>query len=188
MQSLNLQAKNYLISQQEKELDHLAATLSAWIVIESSADLDDTTHCIFGRWAVSYQNVINYIFDRGMFIQDLYTNKLSAELQAQVTRIVGNFIVQVVDSIIDIQAECDSANLASENLPPTLPHKLIKLPTCEFTSIIVNHVEHFKKFWSEEMIDELERQHYRLLLEYQRDIALKSALDKCDSITSFEIG
>ena len=80
-----LQAKNLLISQQEKELDHLAATLSAWIVIESSADLDDTTHCIFGRWAVSYQNVINYIFDRGMFIQDLYTNKLSTELQAQVT-------------------------------------------------------------------------------------------------------
>src|SRR5437667_9162955 len=113
-----LQAKNLLISQQEKELDHLAATLSAWIVIESSADLDDTTHCIFGRWAVSYQNVINYIFDRGMFIQDLYTNKLSIELQAQVTRIVGKFVMQVIEGITDIQAERDSANFASENLPP----------------------------------------------------------------------
>ena len=96
--------------------------------------------------------------------------------------------MQVVDGITDIQAERDSVNLASENLPPTLPHELIKLPTCEFTSIIFNHVDHLKQFWSEEMIDKLERQHYHLLLEYQLDIALKSALDECDSITSFEIG
>ena len=91
--------------------------------------------------------------------------------------------MQVVDGITDIQAERDSVNLASENLPPTLPHELIKLPTCEFTSIIFNHVDHLKQFWSEEMIDKLERQHYHLLLEYQLDIALKSALDECDSIT-----
>ena len=89
----------------------------------------------------------------------------------------------------NIQAERNTANLpSSENLPPVLPHELIKLPACQFTSIIIEHLDLLKQFWSEEMIDELERQHYRLLLEYQCDIALKSALDECDSITSFEIG
>src|SRR5436190_21324760 len=45
-----LQAKNLLISQQRQELDHLSATLSTSIVIEScNAGFDNNTHYIFGR-------------------------------------------------------------------------------------------------------------------------------------------
>ena len=74
-----LQVKNLLISQQKKRVGHLSATLSAWIVIElNSADFDNSTHYISGRWAVNYQNVINYIFDRGIFIQNIYLNNCNS--------------------------------------------------------------------------------------------------------------
>ena len=78
-----------------------------------------------------------YIFDRWIFIQDLY-NKLSIELQAQVTVIVSKLVIKIIDSIANIQAERNSDNLpSSENLPLVLLHELIKLPTRQFTSIIV---------------------------------------------------
>jgi hypothetical protein len=184
-----LQAKNLLVSQQRQELDHLSATLSTWIVIEScNAGFDNNTHYIFGRWAVSYQNIINYIFDRGIFIQDIY-NTLSIELQAQVSTIVSKLVIEIVDGIANIQAERNSDNLpSSDNLPPVLPHKLVKLPTRQFTSIVVEHLDRLKQFWGEEAVDTLERQHQYLLIEYQRDTTLQSALDNCNGHTSFETG
>jgi len=186
---IKLQAEKLLISQQRQELDHLSATLSAWIVIEpNDVELHNaTSHYISGRWAVSYQNVVNYIFDRGIFIQDIY-NGLSVELQAQVITIVSKLVIGIVDGIVDIQAERDSTNLPSaEQFPPVLPHELIKLPTREFTSIVVQHLDRLKQFWSEKMIDILEREHQQLLIKYQRDTTLKSAIDNCDNSTSFEV-
>ena len=102
-----LQAKNLLVSQQRQELDHLSTILSAWIVIEwTNAGFDNNTHYyISGRWAVSYRNIINYIFDRWIVIWDIY-NKLSIELQAQVTTIVSKLVIEIVDGIANIQAEC----------------------------------------------------------------------------------
>ena len=166
-----------------QELDHLSATLSTWIVIEScNAGFDNNTHYIFGRWAVSYQNIINYIFDRGIFIQDI-DNTLSIELQAQVTTIVSKLVIEIFDGIANIQAERNS-----DNLPPVLPHELVKLPTRQFTSIVVEHLDRLKQFWGEEAVDTLERQHQYLLIEYQRDTTLQSAFDNCDGHTSFETG
>ena len=97
---------------------------------------------------------IIYLFEGCLFkIYILINYQLNYKLKSLKSRIIGKFVMQVIDSITDIQAELNSANLASENLPPTLSHELIKL---EFTFIIFNHVD---QFWSEEMIDELECQH-----------------------------
>ena len=128
---VKLQARNLLISQQTRELDNLAVILSTHLVIEGpfmeteSAALD-TSYSTFGRWAVKHQNIINYLFDQGTFIQDTFA-KLSLELQVQVTIMVSKLIMQIVDGITDIQVEWDSANLSSKTLPPVLPHELVKL-------------------------------------------------------------
>ena len=100
-----------------------------------------------------------------------------------------NTIIEIVDGIANIQAERNSDNLpSSDNLPPVLPHELVKLPTRQFTSIVVEHLDQLKQFWGEEAVDTLERQHQYLLIEYQRDTTLQSALDNCDGHTSFETG
>lgn len=42
--------------------------------------------------------------------------------------------------------------------------------------------------WSEETIQNIERQHKELRLAYIHDSALKSILDQCDSQTFFQAG
>ena len=128
---VKLQARNLLISQQTRELDNLAVILSTYLIIEGlfmeaeSAALD-TSYSTFGRWAVKHQNIINYLFDQGTFIQDTFA-KLSLELQVQVMIMVSKLVMQIVDGITNIQVERDSVNLSSETLLPVLPHELVKL-------------------------------------------------------------
>ena len=72
---------------------------------------------------------------------------MSIELQAQVTVIVSKLVIEIIDGIANIQAEHNSDNLlSSENLPPVLPHELVKLPTRQFTSIVIEHLDRLKQF------------------------------------------
>ena len=69
------------------------------------------------------------------------------ELQAQVTTIVSKLIIKIVDSIANIQAEHNSDNLPLlDNLPPVLPHELVKLPICQFTFIVIERLDRLKQF------------------------------------------
>ena len=82
------------------------------------------------------ENTINYLFDQGMFIQETFIDKLSVEQQILVCNMVGNLVMQVVEGITNIQVERDSSNLPAEDqVPPVLPHELIKLKGHDFTSI-----------------------------------------------------
>ena len=45
---------------------------------------------------------------------------------------MGNLVLSIVDGIIAIQAERDSENRPTEDIPPVLPHELVKLRTGEF--------------------------------------------------------
>ena len=74
--------------------------------------------------------------------------------------IVSKLIIEIIDSVANIQAERNSNNLPlSENLLPVLPHELIKLSIRRFTTIVVEHLD---QFWGEQTIDTLERQHQYL--------------------------
>ena len=57
---------------------------------------------------------MNYLFDQGMFIQEMFTDKLSLDQQIQVTFMVGNLVMQIVDGIINIQVERDGKNHPAE--------------------------------------------------------------------------
>ena|SRR5256885_1692420 len=69
------------------------------------------------------------------------------------------------------------------------PHDLTNLQKMrgrEFGVILSAHVDRLQRFWGEESIANIEHQHKKLVLAYQNEPALKSALDKCDHETSFE--
>ena len=122
-----------------------------------------------------------------MFIQEMFTDKLSLDQQIQVSFMVGNLVMQIMDGITNIQVERDSNNLLAEDqVPPVLPHELVKLKGCDFTRIVLKHLPRLKQFWSDEMIIEL--QHRELLLSYQHKAVLRSEIDKCDHTTSFQSG
>lgn len=87
-----------------------------------------------------------------------------------------------------VQAERDSTNAPANDLPPVLPHQLIKLRGREFSQIILKHLEHLKAFWMDDDIDRIEREFRELLNAYKYEQALELALSKCDDSTGFEDG
>ena len=132
---------------------------------------------------------MNYLFDQGMFIQEIFTDKLSLDQQIQVTFMVDNLVMQIVDGITNIQVERDGNNLPAEDqVPPVLPHELVKFKGRDFTRIVIKHLSRLKQFWSNERINKLELQHRELLLLYQHNAVLRSEIDKCDHTTSFQSG
>ena len=74
---IKLQARD-LLSQQAIVFDELAVSICAQIEIDRPytedqiAAIDETTNCTFSRWSISYQNIINYLYDQGTFIEDTY--------------------------------------------------------------------------------------------------------------------
>jgi len=188
---VKLQGKDLLLSQQKVELEQLAALILVQIEVdgplspEQIAEMDKSTHFTYSQWSVSHEKIILFLYDQGTFIQETY-NQLSLQLQIEVIHAVAMFILYLIDGILNIQAERNSVNKSADNLPPVLPHQLVKIYGRDFTKIVSDHRNHLKQFWTEELIDKLERQHRELRFAYQHDSILQSALNNCDDSTSFE--
>src|SRR5439155_6763020 len=192
---IKLQERNLLISQQRQELDNLAAIICTQIVVEGPFTevelnaVNKTTHITYSQWCITRENTINYLFDQGMFIQEIFTDKLSIDQQILVSNTVGKLVMQVVEGITNIQVERDKSNLPAEDqVPPVLPHELVKLKGRDFTSIVIKHLSRLKQFWTDDRISKLELQHHELLLLYQHNPSIRSELDKCDYTTFFQSG
>ena len=81
-----------------------------------------------------------------MFIHEIFLEKLFIELRVKVVIMIGQLILQVVDSITDIQIERTNVNLSSDDeLSATLPHELVKLRDRDFTNILTRHLDHLKQ-------------------------------------------
>jgi hypothetical protein len=190
---VKLQSKNLLLSQQAAELEHLAINLYAHIMIDGPLSPDEitlidiTTNAIFGRWSISHENLINWILDQGLFIQTIW-EELSVQSTVDPMNIISKLMLQIVEGILNIKAERDSINQPTEDLPPVLPHQLVKLHGREFTSIISPHLNHLREFWTDEDINNLSLQHSDLLFTYRYESILQKALESCDDLTSFEDG
>src|SRR5947207_10653375 len=120
-----------------------------------------------------------------MFVRELF-RPLAPELQYKVISMICQLVLGVFDGVLEIQAERDHDNNAFDDIPPTRPHELVKMRGREFGIILSAHIDRLRQFWTEELIINIEHQHSKLVLAYQNDSALKSALDKCDHDTSFE--
>jgi hypothetical protein len=193
---VKLQAKNLLISTQATLLEGLARDICMMIGIEgpfSSDEIDALSvgfNCTYGRWSVSYERVMEFLEDQGMYSRKTLQG-LSDELHRKVIQSIGQLITRIVEGIINIQAERNERNHAADDLPPVLPHELVKLSTRNYGNTVVDlHLEQLHHSWKEEDIAEIENEHRRLRIAYQTEPVLKSALDvyEATGITSFETG
>ena len=98
-------------------------------------------------------------------------------------QVISKLILQVVEGVLNIQAE---RNLLADNLPPGHPHRLVKLNGREFTSIISIFLARLKQSWSDEDITKLDTQHSDFLFAYRHEPMLRNALERCDGQVSFE--
>lgn len=192
-----LQGKTLLIAQQTAILVKLADDITILTGIEGPFDEDEIqrraagANSTQGRWSISHENVFEFLHDQGLFVRHKFQS-LTVDVGDQIISEVGMFLVVMVEGIRDIQAERDSCNRVSEDLPPVLPHELVKMRTSEFGRTIVDrHLQQLRYSWSEKTIMQIEKQYRQLCLTYQQDSSFKTAFDKCDSSDiklSFEVG
>ena len=87
-----------------------------------------------------------------MFIRETYDNLDDIE-QNQIICAIGNLILSVFDGIIAIQVERDSENCRMDDMPPVLPHELVKLCTGEFgINVLIRHLPQLRLTWTEDRI------------------------------------
>ena len=192
---VKLQGRTLLISQQTTILVKLADDLSIHVGIEGPFDIEEiaaistavagfnSTH---GRWSIPHGKVVEFLNDQGMYIRHTL-DSLDDEWHQKVVEAIGSLLVTVVERIRGIQVERDSQNNPAEDLPPVLPHELVKLRTAEFGRTVVDrHLVQLRESWDEATIAQIEEQHQLLRVAYDRDATIKSALDSESSVHSFE--
>ena len=133
---VRLQSDNLLVSQQKIILENLIVDICAHTHVEDPNPADAIVVTLgpiltFGRFSISHDSIVDVIYDQGLFIREVYDNLDEIE-QDRIIDAVGNLILSIVDGIITIQAERDSENRPSDDMPPILPHELVKLRTGEF--------------------------------------------------------
>ena len=193
---IKLQSKDLLISQQASELQKLAADIFILFNVEGPFNEDEIANaklqglcCTYSRFRISYDNIIVFLYDQGMFIREVLDSLLD-ELHEKVICTVGDFILIVIDGIINIQAERDSRNRPTDDLPPVLPHELVRIRTGEFgIRVITKHLHQLRSSgWTDENIEQIERDHRALCLAYKVNLMFKLSIDRCDGNTSFQAG
>ena len=112
---------------------------------------------------------------------------LEPQVQYKVISMTGQFVLDVIEGVLEIQAEIHSGNNATDEIPATWPHELAKIRGREFGDILLTYIDRLRRFLTEESISNIEHQHRGLVFAYQNEPALKSALDQCDHNTSFQV-
>ena len=80
---------------------------------------------------------MEFLNDQEMYIRHTL-DSLDDEWHQKVVEEIGSLLVTVVERIRGIQVERDSQNNPAEDLPPVLPHELVKLRTAEFDRTVVD--------------------------------------------------
>jgi hypothetical protein len=87
-----------------------------------------------------------------------------------------------------VVAEQDSMNEATNEIPPILPHMLLKLHGKDFAEVLQKQKERLLKRLTEVEMDAIGHEFQELKLAYQNKGPLKDALGNCDYKTSFQTG
>jgi hypothetical protein len=196
---VKLQGRSLLVSEQAAELTKLGGDLAIHVGIQGpfyspvefqeATELADGRVSMYGRWLIPHARVIEFLNDQGMYIRHTL-DTLNDEWHEKVVTETGKLLVTIVDQIMEIKAERDTQNQPADDLPAVLPHELVKVRTAVFGKTIVDrHLQQLRQSWDEERITKIEEQHRQLCIAYQREDALRSALDKCGAKpVSFEAG
>jgi len=190
-----LQSKDLVLSQQREELEHLALALCDDIGIDGPFDpaqiqeleqlgADGVSMC--GRWCVSHDNVIRFIANQGLWVHDKYEGIMDDTQQNKIVRTVGRLCVSVVDGITNIQTERDSNNKPMDDLPPIMPHQLIKLRESAFSDILRANEGRLMHSFNGRYLGTIEQQHQDLCTAYLHEPIFKSVIDSHDHNTSFK--
>ena len=186
---VKLQSPTLLVSVQSSLLDELATNISVVVGIrgpfpkEEIADMDEFI-IKHERWYLDYDVILEFINGLGLHVRHTL-QELDDETHRKVLESIGTLAMRIVEGVVNIQAERNERNNADDDMPSTLPHELVKLSTAVFGNTIVDvHLQQLRHSWDEKTIAQLETQHKELRTAYQREPALKLALDTYANVTN----
>jgi hypothetical protein len=139
-----LQASNLLVRTQAEILVRLSVDICAMIGIEGPFTPEQIEQkalegfqCVEGRWTIDYARIMEFLESTGMHFRHLLRS-LSDELHLKVILAVGKLAIDILEGIVNIQAERDNRNDADDDTPVVLPHELVKISTSEYGNRIVD--------------------------------------------------
>jgi hypothetical protein len=184
-----LQSRSLLISQQEQHVHALIATLTTMLGVQVEEDLadDDVAYESFGSLRIPVDAIVMHIKDQGSFAIMCYDDMDAAEKTAVVHEI-ASYALSLITGLMGVKAERNDSNVALDGeAPPVLPAQLVKLRPGAFVQDVLEPFRiHIAKFWTPELIDEIEADHRDLRSRYSSDQVLRAAIDGHDSATSFD--
>ena len=146
---------------------------------------DDEQCATSGLFSITFDNMQSALEDLGTFASDTMSS-FGTEGMRPIYKSLSECTLKLIEGIDSVVAERSSVNdAAEENLPPVLPHELVKLRGSQFSNIIRQQKDRLKTRLSEIEIDRLEQEFQEMCLAYQSEDSLKNVLDQCDHKASF---
>ena len=191
----SLEGLTTLVSQQREGLMRLHATYVSWFrasgpLLEEAANAVDLETSVLSedkKYSVKFDDVNAVLEDLGNFVINAM-DEVGVEVMTPIVKNIAACSVELIAKISSIVCERDSRNDAADFMPPVLPHQLVKLRGREFADVVRLQFDRLSARWSPQHIEIIELDFQDLRSAYERESALKQALDQCDAKTTFEQG
>ena len=167
----------------------LIATLTTMFGVEMEDDEvdEEIMYESSGSLRIPVDVIVAHIKDQGSFAITCY-NDLDDQDKTDAVHEIAMYAISLITGLMSVKAERDSANGALErDAPPVLPAQLVKLRHGAFVQDVLEpYRNHIAKFWTPELIDQIEEDHRDLLKFYGSDQVLRAAIDQHDINTTFD--
>jgi len=178
-----IQAHNIVISQQQQEMSKLVADIAVGLDIrpatnEALEGVDPLTIITRSDWFILKDYVVMHIQDQGSWVRDLYNVLFDIDKQTTLKEITI-FGISIVTNVSQVQVERDSNNNARElEAPPVMPADLVKIRPAAFIQDVLDpYRAHLSKHWSQQQIDDVEKDHRQLRAVYDNEPHVAKAFD-----------
>jgi hypothetical protein len=150
--------------------------------------IDQSTSEVCGSFSLSHDHARSSLDGLDLFV----IQKLAAMDPTAVHELVvavARMFVSVGDGIVKIVAERDSSNQAGDELPPVLPHQLVKNDLRAFNGILSDQMPRLEKKFTAIQIHQIGKDFTNLLRAYREETLFKRTTDSCNDLdTDFAVG
>jgi hypothetical protein len=140
------------------------------------AEVNTSTAEVHGRYILSHANAKLFVEGLGRWVLNAIDELESDDLQVVVVS-VAKLFVESASRISEIVAERNSSNEGGNELPPVLPHQLVRLDMRRFVSYVNEHRKRLERRFSAVEINLIGDDLSQLQRAYREESAFKAAVD-----------
>jgi hypothetical protein len=149
--------------------------------------IDLSTSEICGRFAIKHSDAHSFLEGLDLWALQQLSTLNPNELQAIVVAVTKMF-VRTANGIYTIIAEEGSNDNPYDQLPPVLPHQLVKLNLRDFNNLMSQHLFRLEKRFSSSQIHQIGKEFVDLLRAHREERVFRENVDACDDNRSFSGG